>query len=228
MAEPAPSPPWTVVRVHGHQWRGELCPIQCGSKRGYPHGGPSAGGFGSEVRRRVAARVLDACDQDPCGLAGGGEFTLGGGFLEELVGLVAAGFGIGEDGGEGGPSGIGENAVGVVGDGGADVVDEGPASLLARLTGGEAVENGCESLIGCHLKVMKGLAGGFGLVSVALRVVPVGGEDRSPNEGGEQGGQDACVGPGGGVGDVAGGNAQGVAGLVLGADLGALSTGESS
>lgn len=36
-------------------------------------------------------------------MAGGGQLALGGGFLEELVGLVAAGFGIGEDGGERGP-----------------------------------------------------------------------------------------------------------------------------
>ncbi|SES29144.1 hypothetical protein SAMN05421870_11560 [Streptomyces qinglanensis] len=161
-------------------------------------------------------------------MAGCAEFAFGSGFPEELVGFVAAGFGVGENCGEGGPSGVGEDAVGMVGDGGAEVVDEGPAGLLARLTGGEAVETGRECLIGCRLKVLEGLTGRFSLVSVALRFVPVGGEDRRPNEGGNQAGQGACIGTGGATGDVARGGAHGVGGLVLGAELGALGTGESS
>jgi hypothetical protein len=51
--------------------------------------------------------VLDAGDEDAGGLAGGVEFALFGGFFEEAGWLVAAGFGVGEDAG------------GVVGDGGA-------------------------------------------------------------------------------------------------------------
>lgn len=63
------------------------------------HGGAEAGGFGSGVGGRVATGVSDAGDQHEGGLASGGEFALGGGLLEELVGFVAAGLGIGQDGG---------------------------------------------------------------------------------------------------------------------------------
>jgi hypothetical protein len=63
--------------------------------------------------------VLDAAEQDAGGLAGGVEFALLGGFFEEPRWLVAAGFGVGQDGGEGRPVGVGEDAGGVVGDGGA-------------------------------------------------------------------------------------------------------------
>jgi hypothetical protein len=74
--------------------------------------------------------------------------------------------------------------------------------------------------------VLHGLTGGIGLLGVVLRLVPAGGDDRGPDQGGEQGGEDVAVGAGGGVGDVAGRFAQGVGGLVLGADLGALGSGE--
>lgn len=86
--------------------------------------------------------MLDAGDQDAGGLAGGGEFASGGGLAEELVEFVTAGFGIGQDGGEGRPGGVGEDAVGVVGDGGADVVGESSAVQVVRLTGDQAVEDG--------------------------------------------------------------------------------------
>lgn len=49
-------------------------------------GGAAAGGFGAAVGGGVATGVLDAGDQDTGGLAGGGQFALGGGFLEKLVG----------------------------------------------------------------------------------------------------------------------------------------------
>jgi hypothetical protein len=63
--------------------------------------------------------VLDAAEQDAGWLAGGVEFALPGRFFEEAGWLVAACFGVGEDSGEGGPVGVGEDAGGVVGDGGA-------------------------------------------------------------------------------------------------------------
>ncbi len=140
--------------------------------------------------------------------------------------MVAAGLGVGQDGGESRPGGVGEDAVGVVGDGGTDVVGKGLTHLLLWLTGGEAVEDGREGVVGGGLKVVEGLAGGVGLVGVMLRFVPAGGDDRGPDDGGEQGGESAAVGAGGGVGDVAGGGSQGVGCLVLGADLGALGTGK--
>lgn len=85
--------------------------------------------------------MLDAGDQDAGGLAGTREFALSGGFLEELVRLVTAGFSIGQGGGEGRPGGVGEDAVGVVGDGGPDVMGQGSAGLVARLTSGEVVDD---------------------------------------------------------------------------------------
>lgn len=63
--------------------------------------------------------MLDAGEEDAGGSAGGVEFALFGGFFEEAGWFVAACFGVGEDGGEGGPVGVGEDAGGVVGDGGA-------------------------------------------------------------------------------------------------------------
>lgn len=74
--------------------------------------------------------------------------------------------------------------------------------------------------------MVQGLTGGFGLVGMVLHLVQAGGDDRGPDEGGEQGGEGAAVGAGCGVGDVAGRAAQGVGGLVLSADLGALGGGE--
>ena len=148
--------------------------------------------------------------------------------LRSWWGWWPPGFGVSEDGGKGRPGKVSEDAVGVVGDGGPYVVSEDLACLLVRLTGGEAVEDGCEGVAGGGLEVVEGLAGGFGLVGMVVRFVPAGGDDRGPDEGGEQGGQRAAAGAGGGVGDVADGFAQGVGGLVLGADLGALGAGERS
>lgn len=90
----------------------------------------SAGGFGAGVWAGVAAGVLEAGDQDAGRLTGCAEFALGCGLLQELVGLMASGFGVGQEGGEGGPAGVGEDPVGLVGDGGVYVVGEGAAGFL--------------------------------------------------------------------------------------------------
>lgn len=79
--------------------------------------------------------MLDAGDQDAGGLAGGGQLALGSGFLEELVGLVAAGFGVGEDGGERGPGRVGEDALGVVGDGCSYVAGQDAVGFLLGRVG---------------------------------------------------------------------------------------------
>lgn len=63
--------------------------------------------------------MLNTGEQDAGGLAGGVEFALLGGFFQEVGWLVAAGFCVGEDGGEDGSVGVSEDAGGVVGDGGA-------------------------------------------------------------------------------------------------------------
>jgi hypothetical protein len=51
---------------------------------------------------------------------GGVEFAFGGYPVEQGGEVVACGFGLGERGGQGGPGGVGEDAVGVGGDGLAD------------------------------------------------------------------------------------------------------------
>lgn len=81
-------------------------------------------------------------------MAGCAQFALSCGLLQEPVGWVAAGFGVGQKGGEGGPAGVGEDPVGLVRDGGAYVVGEGAAGFLPRLTLFEYDERGCEGLLG--------------------------------------------------------------------------------
>ncbi|MGW2542190.1 hypothetical protein ACWC5I_15300, partial [Kitasatospora sp. NPDC001574] len=86
------------------------------------------------------AGVLDTSDEGLGGQAGAAEFAAGGGLGEALVGYVAAGLGVGEHCGEGGPVGLGEDPRRVVGDGGADVAGEGVAGLLLGLALGEEGE----------------------------------------------------------------------------------------
>ncbi len=86
-------------------------------------GGAEAGCLCAGVGCRVAGGVLDSGEEDAGGLAGGVEFAAGGGFVEEVAGLVACGFG--EDGGQGGPVGVGQDAGGVLGDAVPDVGGEG-------------------------------------------------------------------------------------------------------
>jgi two-component system response regulator HupR/HoxA len=62
--------------------------------------------------------------------------------------LVASGLRVGQEGGEGGPAGVDQDAVGLVGDSGAYVAGEGPAGFLPRLTLFEYDERGCEGLLG--------------------------------------------------------------------------------
>lgn len=189
-------------------------------------GRASAGGFGAAVGCWVSAGVLDAGDEDAGGLAGGGQFTLGGGFLEELVGLVAVGFGVGEDSGERGPGRVSEDALGVVGDCCSYVVGQNATGFLLGRPGCEFGERRGEGAVGGCLEVLDGLAGGVGLVCVVLRFVPAPGDDGGPDEGRDQGGQGAAVGSGGGVHDVACRAAQGVGGSVFRPDLGPLGSGE--
>lgn len=181
-----------------------------------------SGGFGSAVGYGVAAGVLNAGDQNACGLPGGGQFTLGGGLLEELVGFVAAGLGVGEDGGQSGPGRVCEDTVGVVRNGGADIAGQGAPGLFLRPTALQFDELGDESLVGGGLEVLQSPARGVGLVGVLLRLVPATGQDGRPHECGEQGGQRAAVRASSGVDDVAGGDAYGVGCSVLGLDLGSL------
>lgn len=185
-------------------------------------GGAEAGGCGAAVGDGVASGVLDAGDQDSGGLAGGGQFALGGCFLEELVGFVAAGFGVGEDCGEGRPAGVGEDPLGVLGDCGSYVAGQGATGLLLRLALREFCEVQGEGVAGGALKVLEGMAGGVGLVGVALGLVPASRDDRGPDKRCDQGGEGAAVGAGGGVRDVAGRVAQSVGGSVFCPDLGAL------
>lgn len=82
-------------------------------------------------------------------MAGGGQFTLGCGFLEELVGFVASCFGVDEDGGEGGPAGVGKDPFGVFGNGCAYVVGQRAAGSLIGAPGFEFSERRRECVCGC-------------------------------------------------------------------------------
>lgn len=99
-------------------------------------------------------------------MAGGGQFALGSGFLEELVGLVAVGFGVGEDGGERGPGRVGEDSLGVVGDCCSYVAGQNAAGFFPGRAGCEFGERRGEGAVGGCLEVLDGLAGGVGLVGV--------------------------------------------------------------
>ncbi|MBW8735579.1 MAG: hypothetical protein JF621_00040 [Streptomyces turgidiscabies] len=172
------------------------------------------------------AGVLDAGDEDAGGLAGCGQLALGGGFLEELVGLVAAGFGVGEGGGERGPGRVGEDSLGVVGDGCSYVAGQSAAGFLPGWAGREFGECRGEGVVGGCLEVLDGLAGGVGLVGVVLRFVPAPCDDGGPDEGCDQGCERAAIGACGGVDDVACRAAQGVGGTVFRPDLGTLGSAE--
>ncbi|MBX7550401.1 hypothetical protein K1Y78_20670 [Streptomyces sp. tea 10] len=189
-------------------------------------GRASAGGFGAAVGCWVSAGVLDTGDQDAGGLAGGGQLALSSGLLEELVGLVDAGFGVGEGGGEREPGRGGEDPLGVVGDGCPYVVRENATGFLPGRPACEFGKRRGEGTVRDCLEVLDGLAGGVGLVGVVLRLVPAPSDDGGPDDGGEQGRERAAVGPGGGVDDIARRTAQRVSGAVFGPDLGALGSGE--
>lgn len=135
------------------------------------------------------------------------------------MGFVAAGFGVGEDGGEGGPARIGKDPLGVFGNGCAYVVGKSAAGLFTRAPGFKFGERRSERGVGCRLEVLDGLARSVGLVGMALGLVPACSEDGGPDECSGQGCEDAAVGAGGGVCDVAGRGPQGVGGTVLGPDL---------
>jgi hypothetical protein len=147
--------------------------------------------------------VLDAGDQDAGGLAGGGQLTLSSGFAEELVRLVAAGLGVGEDGGERRPSRVSEDPLGMVRDGCPYVSDQNATGFFPGRPGCEFGERRSEGTVSCRLEVLDGLAGGVGLVGVILCFMPAPGDDGGPDQGCNQGGQRAAVGTGGGVDDVA-------------------------
>ncbi|MGW1277910.1 hypothetical protein ACWD4V_13250 [Streptomyces tsukubensis] len=105
------------------------------------------------------------------------------------------------------------------GDCGAYVVDQGAARPFAGAAVFECGDLGSEGPIGGGLEVLDGSAGGVGLVGVTLRFVPASGEDRGPDEGRDQRGEGAAIGAGGGMDGVAGSDAQGVGGAVLGLDV---------
>lgn len=98
--------------------------------------------------------MLDAGDADTGGLACGVQLSLPGGFLEELVGRVAEGFGVGEKGGEGGPGGVREDAVGVVGHGRSSVVGEDLTARLPRAACFQLGEHRGGGLVGGGLEVL--------------------------------------------------------------------------
>lgn len=159
-------------------------------------------------------------------MAGCGQLALCGGFLEKLMGLVAAGFDASEDGGERGPGRVGEDPFGVAGDGCSHVAGQNATGFFPGRPGCEFDERRGECAVSGRLKVLDGLAGGVGLVGVVLRFVPAPGDDSGPDEGCDQGGQRTAFRACGGVDDVACRAAKSVGGTVFRSDLGPLGPGE--
>ncbi|MBO0515994.1 hypothetical protein J0695_30095, partial [Streptomyces beijiangensis] len=123
---------------------------------------------------------------------------------------MPARLGLGEDRGEGRPVGIGEDLLGVLGNGCPDVVSQGAACFLVRLAPLQLSEDRGKSVVSGGLEVLSGLSGGVSLVGVVLRLVPPSGKDDRPDHGCDEGGKGAAIGAGGGVDDVAGGDPHGV------------------
>ena len=115
------------------------------------------------------------------------EFPLGAHFGQEASGVVAGGLGVGEGCGQGGPSGIGEDPVGVVGEGRAEVLLEAAGGVGSWGAAGQVRQDGCGGLLVARLEVAEGFLGRCGLLFVAALLVPLGGGAGQVHGGEEQG-----------------------------------------
>jgi len=79
---------------------------------------------GSQAGYGPLAKAFSAPDEDLGGIARVVQCSLLGGLLDEARRVVACEFGLVEDGGQGRPGGVGQDAFGVVGYGLADLVSE--------------------------------------------------------------------------------------------------------
>lgn len=199
-----PCGPWCGRRV----WRG-------GHGRHSADRASAASGLRSPVRLSRDAPVEDLGE-----VLGAVEFPLGAHLGQEASGVVASGFGVGEGCGQGGPSGVGEDPVGVVGEGRAEVPLEAAGGLGSWCVAGQLCQDGCGGLLVAGLEVAEGFVGCCGLLLVAALLVPLRGGSGQVHGGEEQGdGESARF--VGGVGEFLGGLAQSVGCFVVGAGGGA-------
>ncbi|TGZ13173.1 hypothetical protein DV517_72570 [Streptomyces sp. S816] len=120
-------------------------------------------------------------------MLGAVELPLGTDFGQEASGVVAGGLGLGEGCGQGGPSGVGENPVGVVGVGRADVLLVAAGGCGSWCAAGQVRQDGCGGLLVASLEVAEGFFGRGCLLFVAALGVPVGGGAGQVDGGEEQG-----------------------------------------
>ncbi|PNE38981.1 hypothetical protein AOB60_34230 [Streptomyces noursei] len=132
------------------------------------------------------------------------EFSPGGDVYQEVPGVVAGGFSAGEGGGQGGPGGVGEDAVGVVGDGLSHGVLEAFGGLGAWGMSAEVRQDGLGGLAVALLQVAEGFLGRCCLLLVATLFVPLG-SGASQVQGGEDHGDGQAARNVGGVGEFLGG-----------------------
>lgn len=110
---------------------------------------------------------------------------------------MTAGLGVGEDGGEYWPGRVGEDPFGLVGDCCLYVAGQDKTLVLPGRPGCEFGQCRGESTVGGRLEVLDSVAGGVGLVSVALRLMPAPGDDGGPDQGCDRSGQRIAFGPAG-------------------------------
>jgi len=139
--------------------------------------------------------------------------------VRSLVGSRPALWASVESGGEGWPGRVGDDPVGVFGQDGAHLLSMAVGSGRAGGAGSEAGQGHCGGLLVGGAKVGEGLFGGGVLLMVLAGVVPAGdGDDDCDGRAQEPGGRAAIV-VGVGAGELPGGVADGVAGLVVGLAL---------
>ncbi|GAA5208608.1 hypothetical protein GCM10023323_28810 [Streptomyces thinghirensis] len=97
---------------------------------------------------------------------------------------MAGGFGVGEGGGQGSPDRVGEDPVGVVGEGHANVLFEAVSGCGSWCAAGQ---DGWGGLLVARLEVAEGFFGCCGLLFVAALCVPLGGGAGQVHGGEEQG-----------------------------------------
>jgi hypothetical protein len=109
-----------------------------------------------------------------------------GGLLEELLRVVACGFGFGEGSGESVEGGVFDDLLHVIGHGPAYLADVSVHGLLGRPVLGEGGQGcGCGLFVG-GLEVEQGLLGGADLLVVVAELVPSGGGDDDEDRGVEE------------------------------------------
>lgn len=170
---------------------------------------------------RPRAEALDAPGQYPRGAAGVVQGPLVGGLLEELLRVVACGFGFGEGSGEGVEGGVFDDLLHVIGHGPAYLADVPVHGLPGRPVLGEGGQGcGCGLFVG-GLEVEQGLLGGADLLVVVAEPVPSGGGDDDEDRGVEEHCQGGAVLGRGLAEHGAYGAAQGTDVMVFGPDAGA-------